>query len=380
MPYYPALDSLRFFAAFAVLVAHIFVYLDKYRHPSMVEWLFRFPVSDLAVKFFFVLSAFLITRILVSDTSTIGRFYMRRIFRIWPVYFVTLVTGAALLTFFPGLAWSHAPLATREQIPMAAALYIFFLPNYVNFLYGSMPFLAHLWTIGLEEQFYLVWPPLLRAGKKRVWFWALPITLVSLLFLRRYVGDVGLLGAMIVNQPLETLLIGSFAGFAAPVAGKSLKRMQTASLALVAMLVLCPVGLYPWSARLNTTVVSMAFAALVFAYATPDRTWLDRPALKFLGRISYGIYMYHVLVLILAIRGLENLTFLVESPVLFFAAVAITGTVGTLAVASLSWRYLEQPMIGIGRRRFGAVPRAREESSTDAATDFAPTRKTAEVP
>lgn len=126
--------------------------------------------GDYGVTIFFVLSGFLITYLLLSEkqkTSTINipKFYVRRILRIWPLYYLIVLLGFFVLPhidifFLPKTSplWSHLTMSTL-------LLYIFFLPNMVVELYGNMPYLDQTWSIGVEEQYYLFWPLIMKKSK-----------------------------------------------------------------------------------------------------------------------------------------------------------------------------------------------------------------------
>ncbi|MGA9145956.1 MAG: acyltransferase, partial [Candidatus Nanopelagicales bacterium] len=150
--YLPSLDGIRAIAVLAVMVFH-----------SALPWL---PGGFLGVDVFFVLSGFLITTLLLQEVERTGRihfgaFYLRRARRLLPALAVVLVASAALVVLFA----PDAAARLREDIVASS----FYVTNWWNILsdqsyfeaMGRPPMLQHLWSLGLEEQFYLIWPAVL---------------------------------------------------------------------------------------------------------------------------------------------------------------------------------------------------------------------------
>ena len=163
----PGLNTLRFFAALVVVVGHtgdgLWLFgVQKHNYLARLN-----PDSaGLAVLFFFVLSGFLITYLLLveeSETGTIsvGAFYVRRILRIWPLYYLIVVLAFFVLPHSGGLLpASSAELYGWKNL----SLYLTIFPNF------AMPvwYAGHLWSIGVEEQFYVSWPLLMRIVHARL--------------------------------------------------------------------------------------------------------------------------------------------------------------------------------------------------------------------
>jgi peptidoglycan/LPS O-acetylase OafA/YrhL len=172
--FFPNLDGLRFLAFFAVFLFHSFYTPDASIAASPI---YQVPhqltrVGDLGVNFFFVLSGFLITYLLLSEKQLTGRvviraFYMRRILRIWPLYFVVVFIG------FVVFLWLKACFGLHGLQETARLWYFFtFLVNFNNLYDGSQtPTLTLLWSVSVEEQFYLVWPLLVAATPARCMGW-----------------------------------------------------------------------------------------------------------------------------------------------------------------------------------------------------------------
>jgi peptidoglycan/LPS O-acetylase OafA/YrhL len=197
----PEVDGLRAVAALAVVLAHFSrgpEFSPSAPIPRFLEMLDRMSCANLGVMFFFTLSAFLLTYIGVREhdrtrTISLRRFYTRRCLRIWPLYFSVLATDLVLVT-------PHGPLspvyvaAERQWEWIWSHLWMFagFLSNWslaLNHIHGHVdqaPFpLAILWSIGVEEQFYLLYPLLLvfaLSGKRRAGFTAVGLVFLAVVF------------------------------------------------------------------------------------------------------------------------------------------------------------------------------------------------------
>ncbi|MBX9852965.1 MAG: acyltransferase [Cytophagaceae bacterium] len=161
--FFPNLDALRFFCFIAVFFFHSFAtsYESVLRNPTygFIKYdLFR--NGNLGVNFFFVLSGFLITYLLFVEKENLGKisirkFYMRRVLRIWPLFYFCVLFGFLIFPFLKSLLGGQASAETATPI-----YYILFLNN-LEFAYKGLPdssVLVILWSVAIEEQFYLVWP------------------------------------------------------------------------------------------------------------------------------------------------------------------------------------------------------------------------------
>lgn len=164
--YFKGFNGVRFIAASAVIVHHIEEYKSVFLFGREDLWArpFAYQLGRLGVALFFVLSGFLITYLLLAEKQKTGKiairkFYIRRILRIWPLYFLIVGTG---LFIWPHVPLLHTPASMSSDIyanfGQKLLLYGLVLPNFASALYGNIPMVTHTWSIGVEEQFYLMWP------------------------------------------------------------------------------------------------------------------------------------------------------------------------------------------------------------------------------
>lgn len=335
------LDGLRAIAVVLVLWTHT-------REDLLPHFLTRLTricqPGYLGVDLFFVLSGFLITRILLHDRRagvSLSAFYIRRILRIFPIYYLT---WAIVMLFdpHPEYVWN-----------------LFFLSNYYYSFHKTYPALAHTWSLAVEEQFYLLWPLLLRLSKLpdacKVPVITASVALISalvytVLTLRSdanrflYAGTMFRmlslsLGAVIacfevkLRERTQMVTILCCTSFAVGSIGGSLLKLHRGA---------------PWAecdrfvsfASLSFSVV-LACIAINGKHLTISRILASRP-LSFIGRISYGVYMYHFPIFFyLGITPVSDTNAAIGRMILAYSVVFISAT--------LSYQYFEAPILRVRR-------------------------------
>ena len=322
---------------------------------------------DFGVCLFFFLSSFLITRLLLIErdrtgTVEIREFYIRRSLRIWPLYFAFIAVVVVL---------SHwLPILHVDQNRVFVCL--FFVANWAAVLHGWAGMaIQPLWSISVEEQFYLVWPWLARGGRGAILKVSAGFTALSLCTLL-YLGSRH--GLQVTSTWPNTLVQMIF--FAGGACTAVLSKPETRRLATWLRLVLIGSGLAAWTAASAGFHVvrtnSPGAASLVAGYllvllgtfllftgvagwsATRIPAWLIH-----MGRISYGLYVFHVVCLLLAEQMLlpvllHHLPSGTKSILIAVSIMAVAGLMLTVPCAMLSYRFLEQPFIRL-KERFTVV-------------------------
>lgn len=195
--FFPNLDGLRFLSFFVVFLFHWFMtvtpYLDAASPKASETIRFLFQYGSLGVNFFFVLSGFLITYLLIKEkeytgTIHVGNFYVRRILRIWPLYYLCLVIAFII---FPMLKEMGGEVYQERVNPW---YYVVFAANFEYMrIWPEHPeavLVSVLWSVAVEEQFYLTWPLILRFVPQRWYKFVFPvIILFSLVFRSFYTAD-----------------------------------------------------------------------------------------------------------------------------------------------------------------------------------------------
>ena len=159
--YFPGLNALRFFSALAVIITHVELLKHKFKLPNYWHIEIIEKLGVIGVSFFFVLSGFLITYLMLEEKEntslfSVKNFYIRRVLRIWPLYFLILFIGFFILPNFTYLEYfsDNFKLYFTENL----ICYLLILPNVSSSFFSIVPLIEQLLSIGIEEQFYLLWP------------------------------------------------------------------------------------------------------------------------------------------------------------------------------------------------------------------------------
>ncbi len=353
--YMPGLDGLRAVAVLAVIAYH-----------EQFGWA---PGGLLGVGVFFTLSGYLITGLLLSQWSALGRinlgdFWLRRARRLLPALFVMLTVVTAWVTIA-----DRARLSTLRGALAAAATYssnwYLIVQNQSYFARFAPPApLDHLWSLAVEEQFYVIWPLLLLLGllvlrkrTARAARWLALATLamaaasaIAMLHMyqpgldptRVYEGTDTRAFGLLIGAALAMLWPGRETPIKARWARVLLDGAGFAGLAAIGLMI-WRVGQYsPFAYRGGMVLLSFGTAAAIAAAAVPGSLTglaLGWRPLRWIGARSYGIYLWHypVIVLTTPANAVEDLP---------RAAVQVAASI---ALAALSWKFIEEPV------RHGAI-------------------------
>ena len=356
--YLPALDGLRAISVLAVLGFH--------------AELPRLSGGFLGVEVFFVVSGFLITSLLLlesqrSGTISLPQFWLRRARRLLPAVF-------ALLLIALTVALTLAPDSLAQTRSDAAAALLYFsnwwqvLEHHSYFMeVERRPLLLHLWSLAVEEQFYLIWPPIVVLLARSARRWLGPVALLgaasSALWMahlfdptadptRVYVGTDTRMSGLLLGATLAASLSAPLAG-AAPLTRAA--RVVREALALGGLAVLVWAFVYfdshaPFLYRGGLVIVDLASCALLTGLVTPTviARLLGGAPLAWLGRRSYGLYLWHW-----PIFALTRPDFDVALNGLPLLALRLTLTV---LVSEVCYRLIETP---VRRGQLGVLLRAR---------------------
>jgi peptidoglycan/LPS O-acetylase OafA/YrhL len=363
LPFAPALDGLRAVAVVAVLLYH-----------GGVDWM---PGGFLGVDLFFCLSGYLITSLLLAERRGTGRidlraFWLRRARRLLPAAFLVIaVSVAAAAILAPG------DLAQTRGDALAS---LFYVDNWHQLLVGQSYFAAferpsllrHMWSLSIEEQFYLLWPLALGfgvagLGARRTGLAALGLALLSALLMavlftsesdpsRVYYGtDTHAVGLLLGATLAFVWPLGRFEPPRRPSALAVLDL--TAGIALAALVV----AMVTWQDydalvyRGGIAAFSLTAVVLIATVVHPAGRaahLLGSAPLRWIGARSYGIYLWHWPVMALTRPGIDVAWPL---PLLLVAQIGLT-----VALAAASYRWLEQPFRkGTAQRRIRALLDAR---------------------
>jgi peptidoglycan/LPS O-acetylase OafA/YrhL len=372
----PELDTLRGIAVLLVLFFHGFGFRYGLRGLSGFPKLFVAATLPgwMGVNLFFVLSGFLITGILLDTKSKAGyyrTFYTRRALRILPLYYAVLI----LLAILTRTGWVN-----REASWAFLGLSFFYLSN-VTVLLGVPMQYGVLWSLAVEEHFYLLWPAAVRSLSRQrvVLVGAIICTLCPCLrafyFIRGYDTGTGFTWLVADGLAAGAVVAGLVRG---PWGTRTLMRNVTL-ICLAASVTLFAVG-YPFGIfragrfmglTLRETGLNLFFAStLVLTLLAGTSRWkamVNRPVLRFFGEISYGVYLIHMLIFDLEDYVVGRLFPSIPAVGRNFALMILlfaVAVVFTVAIAYLSRWHFEEPFLRLKQRfeRLSAEPVAASES------------------
>jgi len=316
--YLSGLNALRFFAAYFVVLHHA----EQIRLKNGLFNLKGFSVFNnggIAVTFFFVLSGFLISYLLLREQKethniSIKKFYVRRILRIWPLYFLLVIIGTLIIPYFLNIIDNpyEMPYTFKDVI----FYYVLFSPFMVNVLFGHH-LLEPLWSIGVEELFYIMWAPLFKFFKKHllaIILFVIALKIIILFMIVEFEMSSSLIKIARMLQ-LESMAIGGLAAYIIYHRKKGIESSfifsRPIQVLLLSYILLKFVGVQFITEKsiffdyiYNTQIISQilltcSFAWLIINISINKKSLIkfDNNVLNFLGKISYGIYMYHMLII-----------------------------------------------------------------------------------
>jgi peptidoglycan/LPS O-acetylase OafA/YrhL len=359
----PGLNGLRAIMVLTVVFSHITTNLQKFRLNPNVFGTFNdgepkgLLLASLGVSAFFALSGFLITYLLLLEKKknedgkiNVKYFYVRRILRIWPLYYLYLAICMVIFVI------DGTPY-TASQI----CFYVFFCANIPFILSNGIAILIHYWSLGVEEQFYLFWPWVVRQTNKHL----LQVSIIGLLFLLslKLIFRYYLLGND-ESLPYKIIDITRFQCMLAGVIGAILYTNQT-SLFLkvcnnkitqaICWGILLFYGLnFHIASVLDSEFVSIVTVFLIIGQITVNNRLvnLENKPIDFIGKISYGIYIIHPLIIRIFIELYRHN--IVTSQLNYFVLYTAIPII-TVGVSWVSYQFFEKKFLTL-KTKYTIIP------------------------
>lgn len=343
-----SLDALRGYAILLVLFQHFPMVINNRIIDFMSKIGFAINSGYLGVQIFFVLSGFLITRILIKEKKnndvSFTRFYLKRMLRIFPIYYLSIIVFGILIT------WKDSTAA------------FFYISNYWFISHNRDSHLIITWSLAVEEHFYLFWPLIiykldLKTSKTIIKYILPAIALIGTIFTigandheqaAKIVGNV-------TNIQILSLCLGSYLAY---IENKIISlKINEIWLLVGALIVLLVVGkffnlasqsaVYSFAQYISPLMKLLAYASfgvavtILFININNSSVFakiITNKPVKFIGKISYGIYLYHFPIFCL----LNMTTFQAKSITLLQC---IEGLSLSLIVATASFYIIELPLL-----------------------------------
>ena len=350
--YFKGIDVLRFICASGVLFHHSTLILNEKGIATKAESLHRYS-GAFFLDVFFIISGFLISLILIKEfqlgTFSLKNFYARRIIRIWPLYFLLVLLKIFLVPLVNHYPW--------EQLKMQILFACTFTVNYQLILSTITPEYTILWSVCIEEHIYLLLPLLLFIfrGKFRTIGWVLVATgFLSWLYFKNIPSVSGMNTPYFVSSSYFYYFgIGTLIAYFYN-AGVRLKNlfMPLAQLAVLLILVLVVFNIIPYnySVAQNLVITGLLGGYLVWAAAQEEFVIrLSVPVSKYLGNISFSIYMVHIMIVNAMIKAFThgNVKF---GEALYGWGLPLCVLFITMGVSTLLYYFFERPILKLKKR------------------------------
>lgn len=344
LDYFKSLNGLRTIAALMVIVAHFFNQKNSF---NSVLFFKMAKFGNSGVSLFFVLSGFVITRILLNSINSntyFKTFYIRRTLRIFPLYYLALLCYYYLphvLTLLYQFSGSFS-----SQI-----YYYTYLQNFARTFNWNSSGPIHFWTLSVEEHFYLLWPAIVYFGYRFKQNWLLYISGVLILLpllLRFYMLSSGYVIEFFTFTRLDQLVLGGILAILErkKLLNKPYKNMYILStVAGAVFFILCGFfndfyqDIFKHSA-LGIFYFGIIGLCVIYEHNGLATKFLKFPVMQYLGTISYGIYVWHALSIDVVKHYITTHWVMLD----FFLVVALT-----IIISSISYRFVEKPFLNLKR-------------------------------
>jgi peptidoglycan/LPS O-acetylase OafA/YrhL len=347
--FFNGLNELRALAALAVLFHHVELYKFNQGTPSLyrINGLITEFIDSLGkngVMLFFVLSGFLITYLLILEKEenskiNIKQFYLRRILRIWPLFYIILIIGFFVLPMFyysfPDFFSNQNhfnSLIINLKYGFNIIMFGLFLSNFSGGIYGNVAGASQSWSVSVEEQFYLIWPIVVSIFFKQLKLLLVFIVVVGFLF--REILNFEILYKLFAYTYIDVLAFGALMAVFYKKYSNYVVSILSRNYIRVLLVLLILIHLFYG--------VSVTSKAIVFALTIVMVTTFNSKlkVLDYLGKLSYGIYMYHPLIMYLVFAlldycGINSLSTIYQL-ILYLLVVF-----GTVLISYVSYNYFE---------------------------------------
>ncbi len=369
-PYFENLDTLRFLSFFVVFLFHVQFYewIAGYTSNTVLLALARVAsAGGWGVTFFFALSGFLITWLMLVEKEKHGNvnirlFYMRRVLRIWPLYYLVFFIGVVVLPIL------YNAVNQKFYFDYNPWLYGTFLSNYgvlsLDKAFDSIRSYSLVmnisWSVSIEEQFYLVWPLLYALNRKYIGYISplfIVLSCIAAWFLRSDSQQISINTLTCIGQ----LAVGGLLAYITyykVFMSRFINALRRWSIGLIYLGAFATVyaSFLPGITPLAEHALHLA-GATFFGLIIIEQNFSSHSFFKFgrfkllgsLGRISYGLYMLHPLGMFAASFVLQKVMHS-SKPVASGSLFMLVSFVITVLVALVSYRFMEQPLLRLKKK------------------------------
>lgn len=367
--YFKNFNSLRFYAFLLVFIGHVFGGFSNVSIPWVDKFNLYFDLAYYGVIFFFILSGFLITSILLKEKDdnkniNIKNFYLKRVRRIWPVYFIVLFIGFIGIPIIIHILNKYGiNIESISGNNISALLwFLFFGANFYIIKHSLItPIVWVLWSIAIEEQFYLIWPWFIKYFKKMSLIVLVLLSLFLLSMIFRYYNYGSLSEHLNTLSCIGSLSMGALGAYLLNYNKKILAFFVNLNKRFSIFIYLSIVILFtlicfknelnllnPFSMSIIYCLLTIFFLLFLLEQGiakTPLISFGKNRIIDYLGKISYGLYAYHIISLTVIITIMKLLNIVINKNVLIYILSVSFTFLLTVLLSYLSYKYIESKFL-----------------------------------
>lgn len=354
--YFNGLNGIRAIAAIAVVLSHTMQNFSSFSIQydffgnKLQEKSEGLLLAGFGVSMFFSLSGFLITYLLLKEktkTATIAvkKFYIRRILRIWPLYYLYLAVAILFIILY------NFPLDVTSLF-----FYVFYAANIPFIMGGIIPFISHYWSLGVEEQFYLFYPLLIKKIKSiKLWLYILIVCLIGSKLLFHFYLKNDFLYSIVHVTRFQCMLIGALGACYYFDRHHIIKAVNNKYIQGICwfLFFLIIINKFHFASVIDNEIVSFITLFIIIGQIEVKNRLinLEMKLFHFIGMISYGIYVIHPLIIFIVSRLFDwsTLTFWYKSYLVTFIIL-----LATVLISHLSYTYFEAPFLKL-KNKFSII-------------------------
>lgn len=341
------LNGIRAIAAISVLISHVSLELNGFGLNALFTDVNGSAkgilMASYGVTIFFALSGFLITFLLLKEKEKFKKidfkkFYIRRFLRIWPLYYLYIILGLIIYFLF----------AIKTDIS-SVSLYILFLGNIAIISNMMLPFMGHLWSVAVEEQFYLFWPWLIKQKNillyKILLFFIFSFWIIKVLiyFFFKDNNSLSIVFEFMTSSRFHTMAIGGLAGLFYYNNHSIIQIFTSKTVQYFSWLIifLSFLNIFQISSSfVDHEIIALVTVCIILGQIT-RRNYLidlDTKFLDFTGKISFGLYVYHPMVIFLLQKMISPFK---ESNVISYISIYFLVTLISIIISYFSYNFFE---------------------------------------
>jgi peptidoglycan/LPS O-acetylase OafA/YrhL len=373
--YFPNLDGLRFLLAFGIMIIHIERVKFLENRPTIHIIVHYTFIGEYLVSIFFVLSGFLITYLLLKEKKednsiNLRAYYARRMLRIWPLYYLILILGFFVFPYYDMYSNSAHSIHVQKHFWVYITGCFLLLSPIIRSAGGLPGAIGPIWSVGVEELFYLCWPLFLKKLKRYLLLFCGIIIFIIIIRNGLIIGNIVLnmrnshetvflfLREVIEQYRISCMAIGGIGAYLVVFEKNKIlaciyrKDIQWITYIITFTLFLVKFGVNKYFG-INQELYSILFVIIITNLATNPQSIinLNYKWMTYLGKISYGTYLYHYPIIRIVSLRLTEYVFKREiSGWQMNIILYVITFVFTIFIATLSYEFFENYFMKMKRR------------------------------